>query len=275
MIGGSFALAAKEGGLVRRVVGVARRETTRAAAMEAGVVDEATGDAVEAVAAADLVYVSVPVGAVASVMAAIGPAVQAEALVTDGGSTKASTVAAAREHLRGRCTFIGGHPMAGSERSGPEAARADLFVGKTYILTPTDDTPPEALARLRGVVEAMGARVHLCDPDEHDRMVAFTSHLPHLLASSLCAMLADMPESLPALRPFVGSGFRDLTRIAKSPPEVWRDILRDNRAQVLKVLARHRGEVSRFYSAMKSDDPALLDALWQEAADFRRGLDEP
>lgn len=274
LIGGSFALATRKSGRVERVVGVARTEATRAAALQAGIVDEVTDDPTTAVRGADLVYVATPLGAMESVMSAIAPVVRPDAVVTDAGSTKASTLVLARQHLAGRCAFIGGHPMAGSENAGPRAARADLFMGRTYFLTPTEDTAPEALGRLRALLTGIGAAVVLCDPQEHDRLVAFTSHLPHLLASALCATVAEASAGMEALGPFVGSGLRDSTRIAKSPAEVWRDILCDNRENVLMALEHCQQQMDRYRRAIESEDLTAVEALWQEAADFRRGLDE-
>jgi prephenate dehydrogenase len=274
LIGGSFALATKGRRLVSHVIGVARSEATRAAALERGIADEATDDPAAAAEDADLIYISTPVGAVASVMEAIAPVISPATLVTDAGSTKASTVALARKHLPRRCTFIGGHPMAGSHESGPQAACADLFEGKTYILTPTDDTPPAALDRLRGILEAIGAKVVLADAKEHDRLVAATSHLPHLIAATLCNSLVALAEDGEALAPFVGSGFRDMTRIAKAPPEVWRDILLDNRDNIREALATLDGELECYLDALEEGDGDALAALLEQARAFRKGLDD-
>lgn len=274
LIGGSFALAAKERGLVGRVVGVARSQETRDAALARGVVDEAAGDPVEAVQGADLVYVATPVRSVGDILQAIAPALPARAVVTDAGSTKASTVALARQYLAGRCAFVGGHPMAGSHESGPLAARADLFAGKSYFLTPSADTSAQALARLQALVEALGALVVLVDPEEHDRLVALTSHLPHLLASALCATLADRPESPEFLRAFTGPGLRDVTRVAKAPADVWRDVLADNEPHVREALAALREQIDRYLEAMHGDPEALV-ALWSRAARWRKELEQP
>jgi prephenate dehydrogenase len=273
LIGGSFALAARRRGLVASVVGVARSPETRQAALDCGVADEVTADAAAAVRDADLVYLAAPVGATGRLMADIAPALRPDALVTDAGSTKAGVVALAAEHLAGRCTFIGGHPMAGSDEAGPAAADPDLFVGRTYLLTPTPDTPVAALERLRDLVQQLGATVVLVEAGQHDRLVAATSHLPHLVAAALCNSLHDLASRTGDIRPFTGTGVRDATRIAKGPPEVWRDILLDNRQHLHQALVAFTHEVNRCLEAMDAGDAEALEAFLTGARDFRRGLD--
>lgn len=274
LIGGSFALAAKKRGLVGHVVGVARKETTLLRALERGAADAVTSDPAEAVREADLVYIATPVRATGTILKRIAPALGADALVTDATSTKVSVVAAAEEQLSGAAVFIGGHPMAGSEEAGPGAARADLFQGKPYLLTPTPQTPDAELQRLRDLLTAIGARVILTDPEEHDRLVAATSHLPHLLAAALLGALADLPRPPADLEAFVGSGLRDVTRIAKGPPEVWRDILLDNRGNIRTALKGLLAKLDDYLAAMDAGDAEKLEALLAEARDVRKGLDE-
>jgi prephenate dehydrogenase len=274
LIGGSFALATRARGLVGRVVGCARSEGTRTAALECGVADEVTDDPAFAVAGADLVYISAPVGAMEPLMAAIAPALSPSTLVTDAGSTKERVVELATQHLAGRCVFIPGHPMAGSEQAGPGAARADLFDGKPYILTPLTSTPTGELQRLRDLLRAIGAHVILAEASQHDRLVAATSHLPHLVAAALSGALSDLAARAGDIHPFTGTGVRDATRIAKGPPEVWRDILLDNRENVKAALRAFSDEIGHYLAAMESDDAELLTRLLEKARTFRRGLDE-
>lgn len=275
LIGGSFALATRTRGLVARVVGCARSEATRASALDCGVADEVTDDPAFAVTGADLVYIAAPVGAMGPLMAAIAPFLQPDALVTDAGSTKERVVELAARHLADRCVFIPGHPMAGSEQAGPAAARADLFDGKPYILTPLTSTPVEEIQRLRELLGAIGAHVVLAEASQHDRLVAATSHLPHLVAAALSGALADLAARTGDIHPFTGTGVRDATRIAKGPPEVWRDILLDNRENVKAALRAFSEEIGQYLDAMERDDGELLTRLLDKARTFRRGLDEP
>lgn len=274
LIGGSFALATRTRGLVARVVGCARSETTRTAALECGVADEVTADPAFAVAGADLVYIAAPVGAMGPLMEAIAPALRSDALVTDAGSTKERVVDLATRHLADRCVFIPGHPMAGSEQAGPAAARPDLFAGKPYILTPLTSTPVEDIQRLRELLGAIGAHVVLAEASQHDRLVAATSHLPHLVAAALSGALSDLAARTGDIHPFTGTGVRDATRIAKGPPEVWRDILLDNRENVKAALRAFSEEIGQYLDAMEHDDGELLMRLLDKARTFRRGLDE-
>lgn len=274
LIGGSFALAARQRGLLTSVVAVARSPQTRETALRRGIADEVTADPAEAVREADLVYLAAPVRASGDLLARIAPAVRPDCLVTDAGSTKAGIVALARELLAGRCTFIGGHPMAGSDQAGPEAATADLFEGRTYLLTPTPDTPLTELERLRDLVIALGARAVLVDAEQHDRLVAATSHLPHLVAAALCNSLRELSGRAGDIRPFTGTGVRDATRIAKGPPEVWRDILIENHEHLSQALEAFTREVTRCLEAMRTGDAGALEEFLTGARDFRRGLDE-
>lgn len=274
LIGGSFALATRTRGLVARVVGCARSEGTRTAALECGVADEVTDDPAFAVTDADLVYIAAPVGAMGPIMEAIAPALTPGVLVTDAGSTKERVAELACIHLVDRCVFIPGHPMAGSEQAGPRAARADLFDGKPYILTPLPSTPVEELQRLRNLLRSIGAHVVLAEASQHDRLVAATSHLPHLVAAALSGALSDLAARTGDIHPFTGSGVRDATRIAKGPPEVWRDILLDNRENVKAALRAFSEEINGYLNAMENDDGELLVRLLDKARTFRKGLDE-
>lgn len=275
LIGGSVALDARERGLVGHVVGASRSERTGRIALERGIVDTFTHDRAQAVNDADLVYISVPVGDTAAVLREIAPALKPGAVVTDAGSTKAHIMQAAREVLAGRCVFIGGHPIAGSEQSGVEAARRGLFEGRAYVLTSQPDTPAEELQRLEGFVAGLGARGVLCDCDQHDRLLAATSHLPHLIAAALSGCLAGLETDCGDLRLFSGSGLRDTTRVAAGSPALWRDILLDNRANVLATLEAFQRHLSLCARAMENGDAAELSALLERGVAFRKGLDQP
>ncbi len=273
LIGGSFALAARQRGLVDSVVACARSPETLSVALDRGIADHVTHDPAEAVAAADLVYVAAPVRATEALFSAMAPALRPEALVTDAGSTKAAVVALADRYLADRCVFVGGHPMAGSDLAGPAAARADLFQHKTYILTPKADTPVAAVARMRNIVTAIDGVAVLAEPEQHDRLVAATSHLPHLVAAALCGALGDLAARTGDIQPFTGTGLRDATRIAKGPPEVWRDILLDNRDNLKTALRLFSDEVLHYIEAMEAQDAEGLEGLLDKARRFRRSLD--
>ncbi len=268
LIGGSLALATKRQGLVGHVVGVARRENTLLDALRVGAADTVTNDPAQAVRDADLVYLATPVRAIPPLLAAIAPHLPAGCLVTDGGSTKRAIVQAAGA-LPASVTFIGGHPMTGSELSGPGAADRHLFEGSNYFLTPTDETPADDLARLIGLVEGIGARPTLVDAATHDRVLAATSHLPHLVAAALCNALVseDKPER------FAGPGLRDTTRIAGGPANVWRDILLENAEDVREAMARLREVLDSYDAALADADGDALVELLERARDTREGLE--
>lgn len=268
LIGGSFALAARAAGVVGEVVGVARRERTLLEALHLGAADRTSFDPGEAVRDADLVLIATPVATIPDVLERIAPALPVGCVVTDAGSTKRAVMAAASvlpEHV----DFIGGHPMAGSERAGVTAARVHLFHGKTWLLTP-GDARPDAVARLRAVLEAIGARVVIVDAAEHDRIVARTSHLPHVIAAALCTALGECCDE----SDFIGAGLRDTTRIAAGPSEVWREILLTNADEVLAALSGFEAEVGRYRAALAACDEAALTALLDAARARREGMAE-
>ena len=269
LIGGSMGLAVGRRGLVGRVTGVARTQATLDRALAVGAADDVTTDPVEAVADADLVYLATPVGSVPAILETIAPHLPDGCLVTDGGSTKREIVDAASV-LPAGVDFVGGHPLAGSEQSGPSAASADLFAGTVYFLTPVAATDASALARMRELVEGIGARPVEVDPREHDRMLAGTSHLPHLVAAALCNAVAQLPE----LSQFAGAGFRDATRIAASPPEMWRDILLSNADEVGASLADLREGLECWEAALAQGDGDALTELLERARQVRERMGE-
>ncbi len=268
MIGGSFALAAKREGLVGTVVDMARTESTLRQARDLSAADETTSDAAAAVEGADLVYLAAPVGAIPTLLRTIANTVPEGCLVTDAGSTKREIVAAAAD-LPAHCAFIGGHPMAGSEQAGIGAADPDLFRGCSYFLTPDAQTNADALALLRRLVEGLGAEPIIIDADEHDRVMAATSHLPHMLAAALCATLADFEGNLARVS---GPGLRDSTRVALGPEDLWRDILLSNADNVTARLAELRRMLDEFEGALRAGDGDKLVALLRAARRLRERL---
>ena len=269
LIGGSFALAGRQAGVLGEVVGVARSERTLLEAQHVGAADRTTADPVEAVREAELVFIATPVAAIPDVFERIAPALADGCVVTDAGSTKRAIMDAAGA-LPGHVDFVGGHPMAGSERAGVMAARANLFRGRTWLLTP-GAASPEAVARLRGAIEAIGARVVTVDAAEHDRIVARTSHLPHVVAAALAGALGECCGE----DDFIGNGVRDTTRIASGSAEVWREILLTNADDVLAALAEFSAEVERYRSALAAGDEATLTALLEAARACRGRMAEP
>ena len=263
LIGGSFALALKQAGAVREVLGVGRSPARLTVARELGLIDRAV-DWVEA-AHADCILLALPVGETEAVLKQLAPHLKSGAIVTDAGSTKASVVAAARAVLGARIAdFVPGHPIAGSEQSGPGAARAELYQGKRVVLTPQPDTRADALATVSALWQAAGAQVETLDADLHDRVFAAVSHLPHLAAFALVDELAQRADGDVFFR-FAASGFRDFTRIAGSSPDMWRDIALANRAAVLTELDAYIVALQALRSAVSAGDADALLAIFSRA----------
>lgn len=268
LLGGSVARAARARGLAREIVGVGRDRDRLAPALADGTLDRAVTELAGGVRDADLVLLALPVLATEQVLPALWPAVSAGALVTDVGSTKARIARAADALQPARpVRFVGSHPMAGSERSGYAASRADLFEGATVIVTPTEAVAPGTVKDATVFWESLGARVSVLDPDSHDRTVAAISHLPHLAAYAL----VDAVET-DALA-FAARGFRDTTRIAASDPDVWREIFLANRDALAASLAAYRAALDRLESLVAAgDDGAALRAALAAIAGKRKAL---
>ncbi len=263
LIGGSFALALKQAGAVREVLGVGRNPARLTVARELGLIDRAV-DWAQA-GQADCILLALPVGETGAVLKQLAPHLKPGAVVTDAGSTKANVVAAARMALGERfADFVPGHPIAGSEQSGPGAARADLYQGKKVVLTPQADTRPSALATVRALWVAAGAQVETLDADLHDRVFAAVSHLPHLAAFALVDELAQRADGDTFFR-FAASGFRDFTRIAGSSPEMWRDIALANREAVLTELDAYLAALQALRQTVASQDADALLAIFSRA----------
>lgn len=264
LIGGSFALALRGAGQVEEIVGVGRSRANLDRAKARGVIDRdaSLGDAVQGV---DLVFLSMPVGATSDVLNAIAPRLDPGTVVTDAGSTKRDIVDAARAALgKGFPRFVPGHPIAGAEQSGVEAARADLFVDKRVVLTPVADTNAQAAEVVRSLWRACGAEVHEMAPQSHDAVFAAVSHLPHLLAYALVHDVATH-EAAELLFAYAASGFRDFTRIASSHPEMWRDICMANRPALLAELGRFESVLAETRRMLEAHDAAGLERLFDEA----------
>ncbi len=265
LIGGSFALALKRAECVERVVGVGRGRANLERALELGVIDEIASAAPAALAGADLVLVAVPVQQTARVFAAIAPHLEADAVLTDGGSTKQDVVAAARSSLGLKLMqFVPAHPVAGAELSGVEAASADLYDERTVVLTPVGETSDDARLRVDAAWRACGARTVELSAKRHDEVFAAVSHLPHALAYTLVEMLAGRDDAAD-LFAFAGAGFRDFTRIASSSPEMWRDICLANSDALLAEIRAFQDRLSTLAAEIESGDGADIELSFELA----------
>ena len=265
LIGGSFALAQKSAREARRVVGMGRSREPLEQALQLGVIDRIASDWGDALDGADLVLLGMPVGQMPAVMAALAPHLGPDTLVTDAGSTKGDVVTAARAALGSKIgCFVPGHPIAGAEKSGVGAATADLYQGKRVVLTPLPENSVAAVARVRAAWESCGANVSELAADEHDRVFAAVSHLPHLLAFALVHEFSGR-DNADQLFGFAAGGFRDFTRIASSHPEMWRDICLANRHALLLELDAYMVELMRTRVLLAGGDAAGLEALFSTA----------
>jgi prephenate dehydrogenase len=269
LIGGSFSLALKAAGAVGTVVGVGRRAATVERALALGVVDEVGALDAATFGRADLVLLAMPVGQMGPVMRAIAPLVGPHTIITDAGSTKQDVVALAAEHLAPVLSrFVPGHPIAGTEHSGPDAAFATLYRDRKVVLAPTGSTDAAAVALVRALWQACGARVFDMPAALHDKVFATVSHLPHLLAFSLVEqVVAD--DHAERLFSFAAGGFRDFTRIASSSPEMWRDICLANRDALGEELSRYRGILDRMQHFLDAADGAGLEEVFARAREAR------
>lgn len=269
LIGGSLARALRAAGAVSEVVACGRNPDALARAIELGVADRVTTDPADAVRDADVVVLGVPLSAMRDLMAKIASALPAHAIVTDVGSTKQSVIADAAASLGDALSrFVPGHPIAGTERSGVEASFAELFHERRVILTPTETTDPTATETITALWRKAGATVTQMTAQHHDRVLALTSHLPHVLAFALVDRLSQMQEQ-DEIFAYAAGGFRDFTRIASSDPVVWRDICLNNRSALLAALQAYRDELDELTQALRNQDAAALEALFARAKKAR------
>ncbi|MCB1866316.1 MAG: prephenate dehydrogenase/arogenate dehydrogenase family protein [Chromatiales bacterium] len=263
LIGGSYARALRP--LADEIVGSSRNEAHLAQAVELGVIDRFDTDAARAVAGADLVFVSVPLGAMPRVFSHVAQALAPDAVITDGGSVKTSVTNAARAGLGPAfARFVPGHPIAGTENSGVAASFAELYRDHKVILTPVAQTDRGAVDRVAALWRYCGAQVVEMDPAHHDEVLAATSHLPHMLAFALVDALARMKENDEIFR-FAAGGFRDFTRIASSDPVMWRDICLENRDALRAMFARFRADLDALDAAVEAGDAQWILELFQRA----------
>lgn len=269
LIGGSVASALKKAGCVTEIVGVGRSNESLQTAIDLNVIDSATSNIAEAISHADIVLIAAPVAQTPLIFASIKPYLDTNTIVTDAGSTKSDVMACAKEILGDKFSqFVGGHPIAGAEKSGVTAAKADLYLNKNVVLTPNHSTSAHAVQRVRELWQLCGANVTEMSAETHDSIFAAVSHLPHLLAFALVDDIASRPNA-EQLFGFAASGFRDFTRIAGSHPEMWRDISLANKTALLNEITAYQNELSRLKQMLENSDGDALHALFERASTAR------
>lgn len=275
LIGSSIARVARERNLVREIVVSTRSEATLARAEELALGDRYCLDAGEAVEGADLVILCVPVGANGAVAKWIAPSLKVGAILTDVGSTKGSVVAQVRPHVPEGVHFVAGHPIAGTEQSGPDAGFSTLFENRWCILTPDQDRDEVVLEKLTGFWQACGSNVDVMDADHHDLVLAIVSHLPHLIAYNIVGTADDLETVTKSeVIKYSASGFRDFTRLAASDPTMWRDVCLNNKDAILEMLARFSEDLSAMQRAIRWGDGEALFDLFTRTRGIRRSIIE-
>ena len=269
LIGGSFALALKKAGAVGQVVGLGRTAAVLERAQQLGIIDRIASSVQDAVHDADLIMIAAPVAQTESILRMIGPYLQPSTIVTDAGSTKSDVVAAARAALGDKIgQFIPGHPIAGRESNGPDAAIADLYVGKKFVLATLPENTAADIERVAAAWRTCGAVIHQLTAADHDRVFAAVSHLPHLLSYALVDDIARKPHA-DLLFQYAASGFRDFTRIAGSSPEMWRDISLANQPALLAELDDYQAQLQRMRACLVAHDGAALESIYTNAQQAR------
>ncbi|MCH7768271.1 MAG: prephenate dehydrogenase/arogenate dehydrogenase family protein [Nitrospinae bacterium] len=272
LIGGSLARVCRKKGLADELVGVGRGRKNLELAVELGVIDRWSHEVEEGVDGADGVVLATPMGTIIPLAKRMAPHIEAGCLVTDVGSTKASVVEPLERLLQPSAAFVGGHPIAGTEKSGVEASFETLFEGFPCILTPTDRTDTEALARVQSLWEACGMSVVCMDPDTHDTLMAGVSHLPHMVAYALINTVTGLSSNDHDAVAYSAGGFRDFTRIAASDPTMWRDICLTNREPLLAMIDRFSGSLAELREAIEGADGEAMQELFAAARRIREGL---
>ena len=273
LIGSSIAHASRRGNLVDEIVITTRSEETLKEAKSLNLGDHYTRDMKEAVTDADLVIVAVPVGACETIAKEIGPHLKEGAILTDVGSVKRSVINQMEPHLPDHVHFIPGHPIAGTEYSGPASGFASLFDERWCILTPLEDSEKQALDKLIAFWKGLGSNVDIMDPDNHDLVLATTSHLPHLIAYNIVGTAADLEDVTQSeVIKYSASGFRDFTRIASSDPVMWRDVFLHNKEAVLEMLSRFSEDLSSLQRAIRWEDGDKLEELFTRTREIRRSI---
>jgi cyclohexadieny/prephenate dehydrogenase len=275
LIGASLGLALKREGLAGHVTGFARTQATMDKALKLGLIDEASANPAAAAAEADLVMLCTPVGAFAETAAAVADHLKPGAIISDVGSVKQTVISDLIPLLPEGVHLVPGHPITGTEHSGPEAGFPDLFKGRWCILTPPERSDADAVAKLTTMWTRVGMQVEIMDAAHHDMVLAVTSHLPHLIAYTIVGTAFDLEESIMLeVFKFAAGGFRDFTRIAASDPIMWRDIFLKNSDAVLDVLASFTGDLNTLKHAIRQGDGKTLEDIFRRTRGIRRGVIE-
>jgi cyclohexadieny/prephenate dehydrogenase len=275
LIGSSLARVLRRDSPDTKIVACARRPETLAAARRLELADDATDDPVEAAAGADIIVIATPLSAYAAIGERIGPALKDGAILTDVGSVKQMAIRDLQPHVPRGVHFVPGHPVAGTEHSGPDAGFAELFCDRWCILTPLAETAPEAVNVVGRMWERCGMRVVTMSADHHDKVLAMTSHLPHLIAYTIVGTATDLEESLKSeVIEFSASGFRDFTRIAASDPVMWRDVFLNNREAVLEIVQRFTEDLTALQRAIRWGEGDKLQELFTRTRAIRRAIIE-
>jgi len=275
LIGSSLLRVFREQGMADQLVGSARRQETRDRILELGLVDRAVEDPGDAADGADLVIIAIHLGGYEDVAKAIGPRLKEGAIVTDVGSAKEVILTALQPHLPAHAHLVPGHPIAGTEFSGPDAGFAELFRDRWCILTPTPETDPAAVETVTALWRAAGSAVEIMDPAHHDLVLAITSHLPHVIAYTIVGTATELEEDVQAeVIKFSAGGFRDFTRIAATKPDFWRDVFITNRGAVLEVLDRFTEDLSALRRAIRRGDADEIMARLARTQDVRKNVIE-
>lgn len=275
LIGSSLARIIKQRGLAGRLIAVDASPEVCQIVERLGIADEASTDARRGVIDSDLVILATPVGVCAHVGAAIGPALKPGAIVTDVGSVKNSIIEMLRPNIPSSVHIVPGHPIAGTEHSGPESGFAELFDGRWCILTPLPDSDLRAVEMVTKFWEACGARIEIMDPAHHDLVFGITSHLPHLIAFTIVGTATQLEDDIKAeVIKYCASGFRGFTRIASSDPVVWRDVFLNNREAVLEILQRFSEDLTAMQKAIRRGDGKYLQDVFARSREVRRAITE-
>ena len=275
LIGSSIARVMRRDGLAGSISACARSDATLNAVMDLGLADEVTKDPAVAARDADLVMICTPVSTYGAIAEAIAPSLKPGAIVTDVGSVKASAVKAVMPHLPQGTHFVPGHPIAGTENSGPEAGFDSLFEGRWFLITPPPGTDQDAVDRVAELWKRAGSNIDYLEPEHHDQVLAITSHLPHLIAYTIVGTATDLEDHIKSeVVKYSASGFRDFTRIAASDPVMWRDIFIANRDAVLEMLGRLSEDLAGLQRAIRVGDGDTLEELFSRTREIRRGVVE-
>ena len=275
LIGSSLARALRRGGLVESIAGCAQSEATRSRAMELGLIDSVHSDPAEAAEGADLMVICTPIGAYDTIARLAATRLEPGSIITDVGSVKQAVIRDVGPHVPNGVHLVPGHPIAGTEKSGPEAGFAELFENRWCVLTPPPGTDRAAVEKIAEMWRRCGSMVEIMDPVHHDKVLAITSHLPHLIAYTIVGTATDLEASEQAqVIKFSAGGFRDFTRIAASDPIMWRDVFLNNREAVLEMLQRFAEDLTALQRAIRWGEGDTLEFLFRRTREVRQGVIE-